>query len=144
MIRKTISIRIFSLFLILLTISCEELEIDLESVFEDEISEQIPVTETLTETVSGSTADFVWTGTEYAMEFCYKLEVTGHTSVALVNQSYFDWSDWSTVTSKQFTELDEGSYTFTVKSRFDTTEEVEPHQSTGIEINNIPGPALRS
>lgn len=141
MIRQTISIRLFSLFLILLTISCEELEVDFDNPFEVDPSEQIPPnTETLNETVNGSTADFIWTGNDYAKEFCYMLEEDSvETSV---NQPYFDWSDWSTVTSKQFTELDEGIYTFTVKSRFNEIEEEEP-LSKDIEINNIPGPALR-
>ena len=58
----------------LLFISCEELEIDPESVFEAETSEQLPDIMTLYESVTGSSVVFTWTANEFALEFSYKLK----------------------------------------------------------------------
>jgi hypothetical protein len=138
--------RIVSLFLILLFTSCEELEIDEDSIFEADPSEQIPVINEIEENINNDEASFFWFDhSDFALEFSYKLEYSGPAdSEPLVHQSYFDWSDWTTSKAESFSSLDEGNYTFYVKSRFDeSTEEEEPHKFVGFEINNINGPALR-
>ena len=141
-------IRGFSLFLILLCMSCEELEIDAASIFEQSSSEQIPVVNNLTENINGSSVTFLWVGNEFAQEFSFKLDpnsLMGQTKPGqLVSQPYFEWMDWTTETSKTFTNLDEGTYTFYVKSRFNgAIEEVQPYKTSNININNYFGPSLR-
>ena len=140
-------IRGLSLFLILLCTSCEELEIDPASIFEQSSSEQIPVVNNLNENINGSSVTFSWVGNEFAQKFSYKLEINSLSGLddpgQLVSQPYFEWMDWTAETNKSFNNLDEGTYTFYVKSRFDTTEEEEPHRSSSFQIDNISGPALR-
>ena len=89
-------IRVLFLFLILLFISCEELVIDPDSVFEAETSEQLPDIMTLYESVNGSSVVFTWTANEFALEFSYRLEYNLTDSVHIVSQPYFSWSDWKT------------------------------------------------
>ena len=136
-------VRAIFLFLILLCTSCEELEIDPESIFEKDSIVQIPLVTHLNETVNGSSAHFNWIGNEFALEFSYTLTYSLIESAHLVNQPYYNWSEWTTDTVANFSNLDEGNYTFYVKSRFDTTEEEEPHRSISFQIDNISGPALR-
>ena len=141
-------IRVLSLFLILLCTSCEELDIDPASIFEQSSTEQIPVVNTLTENINGSSVTFSWAGNEFAQEFSCKLDpnsLTGQTNPGkLVSQPYFEWMDWTAETNKSFNNLDEGTYTFYVKSRFDgTIEESQPFKTSNISINNIFGPSLR-
>ena len=146
--RYLISIRILFLFLILLFISCEELEFDPDSIFEADSSEQIPLVNSINENINGSSATFSWTGNEYAQEFSYRLYPISLDGLAnsgqQVSQSYFEWSDWTIETNKSFNALDEGTYTFYVKSRFNgVIEEVQPYKTRDIYINNILGPSLR-
>ena len=136
-------IRVLFLSLILLCTSCEELEINPESIFEKESIVQIPLVTHLNETVNGSSAHFNWIGNEFALEYSYTVTYSLIESTHLVNQPYYNWSGWTTDTVANFSNLDEGNYTFYVKSRFDTTEEEEPHRSISFQIDNISGPALR-
>jgi len=134
------AIRIIYLFLILLFTSCEELEVDEDSIFEADSSEQIPEVTQINETITGSSASFAWQGNEYALEFSYKLITLSYS-----DSVYSDWSDWTTERDTPpalFSFLDEGDYMFIVKSRFDDKEEEAP-KSINFEINNIEGPALR-
>ena len=110
-------IRVLFLFLILLCTSCEELEIDPESIFEKESIVQIPLVTHLNETVNGSSANFNWIGNEFALEFSYTLTYSLIESAHLVNQPYYNWSDWTTDTVANFSNLDEGNYTFYVKKK---------------------------
>ena len=136
-------VRAVFLFLILLCTSCEELAIDPESIFEKDSIVQIPLVTHLNETVDGSSAHFNWIGNEFALEFSYTLTYSLIESAHLVNQPYYNWSDWTTDTVANFSNLDEGNYTFYVKSKYDEIEEIQPHVSKSIEINNISGPSLR-
>ena len=76
------------------------------------------------------------------MEYSYKLEYNLTDSVNIVSQPYFSWSNWITDKEANFTNLDDGGYTFYVKSRFDFIEE-EVSTSSSFTINNISSPALR-
>ena len=136
--------RIVSLFLILIFTSCEELEIDPESIFEADADQQIPDVTHLNVNINGSSADFDWGGNDFALEFSYMVEYYID-SDNQVWQPYNNWSDWTTETAVTLNSLDEGSYTFQIKSRFGNVEELEgeSYQSTDFEIDNINGPALR-
>ena len=139
-------IQIFSLFLIFLFTSCEDLEVDESNPFEADSSEQIPDVISLQETIDGSSASYTWEGNDFALEFRYKLEADSLSGLDneghKVSQPYFEWSNWITETNIEFSDLDEGKYTFYVISRFDQTEEDEP-ESSSFEINTFSGPALR-
>ena len=72
--------------------------------------------------LSGSTITFAWeAANEYALQFSYRLLMGGATIQ--------DWSDWSTDTEIIFSYLDEGSYQFQVKSRYEVTSEQETPDS---------------
>ena len=131
-------IRGLSLFLILLCTSCEELEIDPSSIFEKDPNEQIPPDVTnLTENINGSSVYFNWEGNEFALEFSYKL-----TSSSYETQFYSEWSGWNIEPSFSIDNLDEGDYTFHVKSRFDLIEQDEA-TTINFKIDAITVPALR-
>ena len=115
----------------------------MENPFEAASSEQIPEITLVNNNIDGSTANVSWEGNDFAMEFSYKLKYNLTDSAHLVNKSYYNWSDWTAMNGTSFNYLDEGSYTFFVKSRFDTIEEKEPYTSSSFQINNISGPALR-
>jgi len=135
-------IRIVYLFLILLFTSCEELDINEDSIFEADPSEQIPDVTYVGETINGSSADFSWEGNDFALEFSYMVEY--YIDYAdQVWQPYNNWSDWTTNHTTYYNDLDEGNYTFYVRSRFGLIEEQEPYFSTDFEIDAIVGPALR-
>ena len=71
------------------------------------------------------------------MEFSYKL-----TSSSYETQFYSEWSDWNNEPSFSIDKLDEGDYTFHVKSRIDL---IEQNEATTISfgIDAIIVPALR-
>lgn len=142
-----IPISILSLLLIILCTSCEELAVDSGSVFEAPSSEQTPLVNNLNENINGSNAHFSWEGNEFALQFSYQLEINSisglNDPLQIIYQPYNNWSDWSTDHSTVFSKLDDGNYTFYVKSRFNENEEIEPHMSNSFEIDAISGPALR-
>lgn len=129
----------------LLFFSCEELEIDSDNPFEADSSEQIPAVNDINANIDSdnpSSVDFNWGGNDFALEFSYMLEY--YVDYAdQVWQPYNNWSNWTTEKNIWFYNLDEGHYTFYVKSRFDDKEEQEPYQSTDFEIDAIEGCAVR-
>jgi|ETN02SMinimDraft_2_1059926.scaffolds.fasta_scaffold09924_2 hypothetical protein len=133
------SYRIIYSFLALFFISCEELEVDSDNPFEASEEDQIPEIINWNHNVNGSDVDIDWEGNKYAFEFRYMLETEDYTYPS----PYFDWSEWTSDTSVTLTNLDEGHYTFYVKSRFDNKEEQEPYKSTDFEIDAIEGCAVR-
>ena len=141
-----IPISILSLLTLLCT-SCEELITDPGSIFEAPSSEQIPLVNKLNKNINGTSAHFSWEGNDYALEFSYQLEINSISGLddplQIIYQPYNDWSVWATDHSTVFSKLDDGNYTFYVKSRFNENEEIEPHMSKSFEINAISGPALR-
>ena len=145
--RHFIPTRTLSLFLILLCTSCEELAIDPASIFEADSSVQIPLVNNLNENIDGTNADFSWQGNEFALQFSCKLEINNISGLddplQFIFQPYNNWSDWTTNLGRSFSKLDDGNYTFYVKSRFEENEEIEPHMSRSFAIDAISGPALR-
>ena len=122
--------------------SCEELEIDESNTFEADPNLQIPEVTSIYESINGSSVDFNWGGNDFALEFSYMVEY--YVDYAdQVWQPYNNWSNWTTEKNIWFYNLDEGHYTFYVKSRFDDKEEQEPYQSTDFEIDAIEGCAVR-
>ena len=80
-------------------------------------------------TINSSTAQITWqleTGAECSYNFNYK-----------------GWTDWGSGTSATFEYLDEGSYTFSIKSRFDPLIEEESPVSINFEVDALQGPGLR-
>ena len=136
--------RIVSLFLILIFTSCEELEVDQNNIFEADADQQIPDVTNLNTNINGATVDFSWEGNDFALEFSYMVEYYID-SDKQVWKPYYDWSDWGYETDLTLNNLDEGLYSFQVKSRFGNVEELEEdsYQSTNFEIDNINGPTLR-
>jgi hypothetical protein len=132
------NIRIF--LLLFLFIACEELNIDPENPFEASPDEQIPVVEELYYESDSSSATFNWSGNKFALEFSYMFE--SHSYAEQILQPYNNWSDWSIDTTITLDNLDEGNYTFHVKSRFDVIEQ-EVNATLDFEIDAITEAALR-
>ena len=131
----------YSLFLIFafLFLSCEEIAVDdLLSEFSDD---NVPVTtiNTVDSLYQSSSVSLNWVGNDYATSYSYRLEPLSYEDTV---QTYINWSDWDTVNAVTFTNLDEGNYTFYIKSRF-TVENEEEAQSIFFSVDAIEGSALR-
>ena len=128
------------LLFVLLFLSCDTDQVeDLLSGFSDE---NIPPITTINQTVAtyySSSVNLNWTGNEYATSFRYRLEPLSYTDVVM---TYTNWSEWDTLNTVTFTNLDEGSYNFYIKSRYTIENEEIPKLIT-FSINAIAGPALR-
>ena len=93
--------------------------------------------------IEGSSATLTWEGNEFALEFSYKLDYNLDDLEYVVDQPFLNWSEWDSVKVVDFQNLDDGNYTFIVKSRLDDDiEEADPFSSS-FQINNISGPSLR-
>ena len=135
---------IFSLLLPILFISCEELDLDLDSPFEADPSEQIPEIYNLSyPEINGSSAVFNWESNKFALEFSYKLTSPSYeNSISEWSLENIEWSDWGIDTTLTLDDMDEGQYTFHVKSRIDAKEQAEA-STVDFEIDAITTPALR-
>ena len=129
----------FYILFVLLFLSCEEIQV--EDLLGDFSDENIPITtlSTLASTFSSSSVSINWTGNEYANSFSYRLEPLSYTNQV---QTYTSWSEWNTINTVTFTNLDDGNYTFHIKSRY-TIENEEIAQSVNFIVDAITGPALR-
>ena len=110
----------FFLLFAVLFLSCEDVQVD--DLLSDFSDENIPITtissvDTLFES---SSVSLNWTGNEYATSFSYKLEPESYTDTV---ETYTTWSVWDTLNTVTFTNLDEGNYTFYIKSRFTVENE---------------------
>ena len=74
---------------------------------------------------------FSWYGVQPSSDFQYKLD-----GVDIV------WSDWSTNKDITYSYLNEGSYIFNVKEKFDTGDEQEEITSRSFTVDAIIGPGL--
>ncbi|MFQ6676108.1 MAG: cohesin domain-containing protein [Fidelibacterota bacterium] len=79
--------------------------------------------------VDDHTVTFTWTGNEGVVEYSYRL-----------NESA--WSDWSPDSAVTYTYLDEDSYIFEVKGRYNEAAEDETPDSRLFEIDDVQGPAF--
>ena len=86
-----------------------------------------------------SSASVSWTGNEYALSFSYKLDPISYADTI---KTYSSWSNWDTLNTVTFNNLDDGSYNFYIKSRF-TVETEETPQLVNFVVDAIAGPALR-
>ena len=125
--------------------SCQE-ELDFNSIFETDSGNIDPNTTIETEVSdidpTNSTVTLNWKGNDFSNAFNYKLVLDDY----IISQDYFDWledGEWTNNKSITFEDLDEGSYTFYVKSRFSTEIEESAPDSLEFTINAISGPALR-
>ena len=131
-------IKITTILLVLIFSACEELPDFSDNIFETPLEDQIPQITSLPDPlINGSSVIFNWEGNEFALEFSYKL-----TSSSYETQFYSEWSDWNNEPSFSIDNLDEGNYTFHVKSRFDLIEQDEA-TTINFKIDAITGPALR-
>ena len=129
----------FSLLFIIIFLSCEDIKV--EDLLGDSSAENSPITtiSTLNSTFESSSVSISWTGNEYATSFRYRLEPLSYTDTV---KTYSNWSVWDTVNTVTFTNLDDGSYNFYIKSRY-TVENEELSQSINFMVDAIEGPALR-
>ena len=129
----------FSLLVIIIFLSCEELTV--EDLLSDFSTDNIPVTtlSALNSTFESSSVSISWAGNEYATSFSYRLEPLSYLDTI---KTYTSWSIWDTLNTVTFTNLDDGNYTFYIKSRF-TVENEETPQSISFIVDAIAGPALR-
>ena len=129
----------FALFFAIIFLSCEELTV--EDLLSDFSTENIPVTtlSALNSTFESSSVSISWAGNEYATSFSYKLETLSYTDIV---ETYTSWSVWDSVNSVTFVNLDDGNYSFYIKSRY-TVENEEAPQSVNFIVDAITGPALR-
>jgi hypothetical protein len=129
----------FSLLFVVLFLSCEEVQVD--DLLSDFSTDNTPITTVITvDTLfESSSVSLNWTGNEYATSFSYRLEPSSYTDTI---QTYTSWSNWDTLHTVTFTSLDDGNYTFYIKSRF-TVDNEEAVQSIQLIVDAIAGPALR-
>ena len=128
-----------SLLLLFLFLSCDEIQV--EDLLSDFSTDNIPLTtlNTLNATYNSSSVSISWAGNEYANSFSYRLEPLSYTDTV---KTYARWSNWDTLKTVTFTNLDDGNYNFHIKSRF-TVENEEISQSVNFIVDAIAGPALR-
>ena len=124
---------------VFLIVGCEELTV--EDLLSDFSTENIPVTtlSALNSTFESSSVSISWAGNEYATSFSYRLETLSYTDIV---ETYTSWSVWDSVNSVTFVNLDDGNYSFHIKSRY-TIENEEVSQSVNFIVDAIAGPALR-
>ena len=129
-----------SLLFVILFLSCDEIQV--EDLLSDFSTDNIPLTtiNTLNATYNSSSVSISWAGNEYANSFSYRLEPLSYTDIVV--ETYTSWSEWNTINTVTFTNLDEGSYNFYIKSRF-TLENEEIAQSVNFIVDAITGPAIR-
>ena len=87
-----------------------------------------------------STISLSWEGNEFASDFSYRLEPLDYAKIVGIDTA---WSEWSIDTSVTLTYLDEGSYNFYVKSRFNIDSEEAVPDSVFFLVDAVMGPALR-
>ena len=128
-----------SLLCLFLFLSCDEIQV--EDLLSDFSTDNIPLTtiNTLNATYNSSSVSISWAGNEYANSFSYRLEALSYTDLVT---PYANWSEWDTLNTVTFINLDEGNYSFYIKSRF-TVENEETPQSISFIVDAIAGPALR-
>jgi len=82
--------------------------------------------------ISNSEITISWTPNIYAFEFSFYLFPVGTT-----------YSDWISDTTASYTFLDEGEYSFFIKSRYKEGEEKEHPDSLSFTVNAVPENGLR-
>ena len=129
----------FYVLFAVLFLSCEEVQVD--DLLSDFSDENLPITTIITvDTLfESSSAIFNWTGNDYATSFSYRLDPLSYIDTI---QTYTSWSNWDTLNTVTFTNLDEGNYTFYIKSRYTVDNEEVPQQKN-LSVDAITGPALR-
>jgi hypothetical protein len=129
----------FHVLFLVLFLSCEEVQV--EELLNDVSTDNTPITTIITvDTLfESSSVSLNWTGNDYAISFSYRLEPKSYTDTV---QTYTNWSNWDTLNTVTFTNLDDGSYNFYIKSRY-TVENEEAVQSIQFIIDAIAGPAIR-
>ena len=130
------------LLLVILFVSCDEVELsDLFSSLVDGEAQNIPKTtiRTTAAIYDSSSVNINWIGNQYATSFSYRLEPLSYTNVV---ETYTNWAAWNTINTVTFTNLDDGSYNFHIKSRY-TIENEEASHSVNFTVDAIAGPALR-
>ena len=122
-----------------LFLSCEEVQVD--DLLSDFSDDNIPITTLITvdSLFESSSVSLNWTGNDYATSFNYRLEPLSYIDTI---KTYTSWSNWDTLNMVTFTNLDDGNYTFYIKSRFTVDNEEVPHQKN-LSVDAITGPALR-
>ena len=127
-----------------LFLSCEEVKVD--DLLSDFSDENTPITTLITvdSLFESSSVSLNWTGNDFATSFSYRLEPESYLDTI---ETYTNWSDWDTLNTVTFTNLDDGSYNFYIKSRF-TVENEEAVQSIhfivdAIAVPDTTGAALR-
>ena len=128
------------LLFVIFFLSCEGIQVD--DLLGDFSDENAPPTTTINQaatTYYNSSVSLYWAGNDYATSFSYRLEPLSYTDPV---KTYTSWSEWDTLNTVTFTNLDEGNYNFYIKSRF-TVENEEISQSVNFIVDAIAGPALR-
>ena len=126
------------MFLALLFLSCEELELDPDNPFEASQGEQIPEIINYDYHIDGNSFSVNWEGNKYALEFSYMLESQNYN----IPYPYLDWSVWINDKAIIIDYLDEGFYTFFLKSRIGSQED-DQGININFEINNISSCSVR-
>ena len=127
------------LLIALFIVGCDEVQLsDLLGDFSDG-NTPITTISTVNSTFNSSSVSLSWIGNEFANSFSYRLEPLSYTDIV---ETYTSWSIWDTANTVTFTNLDDGSYNFHIKSRY-TVENEEIPQSVNFIVDAITGPALR-
>ena len=113
------------LLIALFIVGCDEVQLsDLLGDFSDG-NTPITTISTVNSTFNSSSVSLSWIGNEFANSFSYRLEPLSYTDIV---ETYTSWSIWDTANTVTFTNLDDGSYNFHIKSRYTVeNEEVSQH-----------------
>ena len=139
---------IVAILFALLLIGCEELPVT-DSIFEEDPGEWDPQISNLEVNMgNGNTGTIDWQANEFALESSWMLESHSYSGQFLETYTPNNtWSDWDLNSHANccyaiMNNLDDGQYTFHVKSRIELLEQEEA-STVDFEIDAISGPALR-
>jgi len=134
----------FYIIAFLLIFSCKKEDPKCDPLFDPNCGspadQSNPETSNLEADVDSSSVSISWESNEFALSFSYRLEPLSYTNPISV---FLEWSEWFPDTSVTLEPLDEGEYSFYVKSRFNIETEEETPKEVYFTIDAIPVPALR-
>ena len=134
----------FYIIAFLLIFSCEKEEPECDPLFDPNCGspadQSNPETSNLEANIDSSSVSISWESNKFALSFSYRLESLSYTNPISV---FLEWSEWSPDTSVTLEPLDEGEYSFYVKSRFNIETEEETPKEVYFTVDAISVPALR-
>ena len=131
---------IILLGLFLLVLSCDELEFNpLDPESPDFVNPETTITNTDLDgsTLNTSTVTITFAGNDLVVAYAYRIDG----DLAYVDSG--EYSDWTSSTSVTYDYLDEGDYTFSVKSRYASGDEDETPATASFSVDMVGEKGIR-